>query len=74
MVARATCLIAKSKQHCPDGSIHFPDEFSITVGTFALGQVLNFRSLAYVTDCYDKLHLLKEVVPTGTEPLGCTLC
>jgi hypothetical protein len=35
---------------------------------FAPGQVLNFGSLAYVVDCYDKLHPLKEAAPAGDEP------
>jgi hypothetical protein len=36
---------------------------------FASSQVLNFGSLAYVVDCYDELHPLKEAAPTGDEPL-----
>jgi hypothetical protein len=35
---------------------------------FAPGQVLNFGSLAYVVDCYDELHPLKEAAPAGNKP------
>ena len=51
-----------------DGGVRFPDEFSITADAFVLGQVLNFGSLAYVTDCYDELHLLHGAMPAGNEP------
>ena len=50
-----------------DGSVCFLGEFSITVGAFALGQVLNFGSLAYVADCYGELRPLHGVVPAGNE-------
>jgi hypothetical protein len=37
---------------------------------FALGQVLNFGSLAYITDCYCELHPLHRATPAGNEPLA----
>ena len=37
-------------------------------GTFTMGQVLNFGSLAYITDCYGELHLHHRAVMAGNEP------
>ena len=51
-VAGATCLIAGASGTTPNGGVRFPFEFSIMVGSFALGQVLNFGSLVYVADYY----------------------
>ena len=62
-MAGATHLVAGASGTAPDGGVRFPGEFSITAGTFALGQVLNFGSLAYVADCYSKLRPLKEALP-----------
>jgi hypothetical protein len=67
-VARATCLVIEVGGTTLDGGDRFPGEFFITVGAFVLGQVLNFGSLAYVTDCYGELHPLNEVLPVGNEP------
>jgi hypothetical protein len=50
MVARATRLIVRASDATLDGCIRFPGKFFITTGGFALGQVLNFGSLAYVAD------------------------
>ena len=67
-MAGATCLVARASGTAPDGGVRFPGEFSITAGTFALGQVLNFGSLAYVAYCYDELRPLHGAAPVGTEP------
>jgi hypothetical protein len=61
-VVRATRLIAGGGCVAPDGGARLPGEFSVTTNAFALGRVLHFGSLAYVTDGYGKLHPLKEVV------------
>jgi hypothetical protein len=68
MVARATRLDARVGGTTPDDNVRFPDKFSITVGAFALDQVLNFESLVYVVDCYGELHPLHEAMPVGSEP------
>ena len=67
MVAKATHLVAEVSGTTPDGGVCFPDELSIVVGAFALGQVLNFGSLAYITDCYSELHPLHGAMPVGNE-------
>jgi hypothetical protein len=67
-MAGATRLIARTGSAAPNGSVRFPGEFFIMAGAFALGQVLNFGCLAYMTDCYGKLHPLNEVPPVGNEP------
>ena len=67
MVARATCLFTGASGTAPDGGVRFPSEFSVTTGTFALGQVLNFGTLTYVADCYGELCLLNGAVPVGNE-------
>ena len=75
-VAGATRLVTGASGTALDGGVRFPDEFFITASAFALGQVLNFGSLAYVADCYSKLHLLIGATPTGNKlpapppPLG----
>ena len=71
MVAKATHLVAEVSGTAPDGGVCFPDELSIVVGAFALGQVLNFGSLAYVAHCYGELHPLHGATSVGnksTEP------
>jgi hypothetical protein len=55
------------------GGVRFLGEFSITPDAFALGEVLNFGSLAYVTNCYDELCPLHKVAPTGNKPPTCPL-
>jgi hypothetical protein len=50
-VAGATRIIAGASGTTLDGRVHFPGEFFIIAGAFALGQVLNFQSLAYIADC-----------------------
>jgi hypothetical protein len=75
-VARATRLVAKASGTTPDGDVRFPSEFFIITGAFALGQVLNFGSLAYIADCYGELCPLNGAAPVGNElqvpspPLG----
>jgi hypothetical protein len=69
-VAGATHLIAEASGTAPDGGVRFPGEFTVMGGAFALGQVFNFRSLAYVADCYGELCPLHEVVSVGNEPLA----
>ena len=67
-VAGATRFVAGVGDATLDGGVRFPDEFSVMAGAFTPGQVLNFRSLPYVADCYGELHLLNEVPPAGNEP------
>jgi hypothetical protein len=67
-VAGATRLIVRASSATPDGGVPFPDEFSVMAGAFALGQVLNFGSLAYIANCYGELHQLHEAVPASNEP------
>jgi hypothetical protein len=75
-VARATRLVARASETTPDGDVRFPSEFFIIAGAFALGQVLNFGSLAYIADCYEELCPLNGATPVGNElqvsspPLG----
>ena len=68
MVAGATRLVARASGTASDSSVRFPSEFFIMAGTFTLGQVLNFGSLAYVVDCYGELRLLHGATPVGSEP------
>jgi hypothetical protein len=67
-VAGATCLIVKASGAALDSGVRFPDEFSVMVGAFALGQVLNFGSLAYIANYYGELHQLHGDVPASNEP------
>jgi hypothetical protein len=62
-VARATRLIARASDASPDDGVHFHSEFLVTVIAFTLGQVLNFGSLAYITDCYSELRPLCGTMP-----------
>jgi hypothetical protein len=66
-VARATRLVARASGTTPDGDVCFPGEFFVIGGAFALGQVLNFGSLAYITDCYGELCPLNGATPVGNE-------
>jgi hypothetical protein len=66
-VVETTRLVVGASGASPNGDICFPSEFSITASTFALGQVLNFRSQAYVTDCNGELHQLKEAMLASNE-------
>ena len=66
-MAGATRLIAGASGTALDGCVRFPSEFFVMAGAFAPGQVLNFGSLAYVTDCYGELCPLHGVVPAGNE-------
>jgi hypothetical protein len=67
MMAGATCLIAGASSATPDGGVCFLDEFFVTADAFALGQVLNFRSMTYFTDYYSELCPLNEATPARTE-------
>ena len=68
IVAGDTCLITRASGTALDGDVRFPDKFSITPGAFALGEVLNFGSLACITDCYGELLPLHGAAPVGNEP------
>ena len=67
-MAGATRLIAGASGATPDGGVRFPGEFSIMVSAFALGQVLNFGSLAYIAYCYGEFHPLGRAALAGNEP------
>ena len=66
-VAGAMRLIAGASGTAPNGSVRFLDEFSVAVGAFALGQVLNFGSLAYVADRHNELCPLNGATLVGTK-------
>jgi hypothetical protein len=68
MVAGATCLVTEASGIALDGGVCFLDEFSVTADAFALGQVLNFGWLAYITDCYGDLCPLHRAASLGNEP------
>jgi hypothetical protein len=67
-VAGATRLVNGASDTVLDGGVRFPGEFSVTAGAFTLGQVLNFGSLVYVTDCYGELHPLHGAASVGNKP------
>jgi hypothetical protein len=67
MVAGATRLVVGASGTAPDSGVRFPGEFFIIAGAFALGQVLNFGSLAYVSDCYGELRPLNGAALMGNE-------
>jgi hypothetical protein len=67
-MAKTIHLVVEASGTALDGSVYFPCEFSIVASAFALGQVLNFGSLAYSADCYSELHPLHGVVPVGNRP------
>jgi hypothetical protein len=69
-VAEATRLIIGASGTALDGGVHFPGEFSVMADAFAPGQVLNFGSLAYITDYYGELRPLHGVAPVSNEPLA----
>ena len=64
----ATRLVARASGAAPDGGVSFPGEFFIMTGSFALGQVFNFGSLAHIADCYGELHSLNGAAPMGSKP------
>jgi hypothetical protein len=66
-VAGATHLVARASGATIDGSIRFLGEFFITANAFALDQVLNFGSLAYIPNCYGELCPLNGVALTSNE-------
>ena len=66
-MAKTTCLIARASDTALDGDACFPSEFFITTGAFALGQVLNFGSLAYIIDYHGELCSLNGAAPAGNE-------
>ena len=67
-MAGATRLVAGASGTTPNGGVCFPGEFFIIADAFTLGQVLNFWSLAYITDCYGELCSLHRAAPVGNEP------
>jgi hypothetical protein len=67
-MTKATRPIAAASGTTLDGGARFPNEFSIIVGAFAPSQVLNFRTLAYVANCYGELRLLHGATPAGIKP------
>jgi hypothetical protein len=67
-MAGATRLVTGASGAAPDGGVRFPGEFSVVAGAFAIGQVLNFGSLAYIADCYDELRPLHGAAPAGNKP------
>ena len=75
-MARTTGLVTEASGTTLDNGVRFPGEFFIIVDASALGLVLNFESLAYVADCYGKLHSLDGTALMGNEfpapppPLG----
>jgi hypothetical protein len=50
MMVEATRLVPRASGITPDDGIHFPGEFFVMAGAFSMGQVLNFGSLAYITN------------------------
>lgn len=67
MVAGATRHFNGASHAVLDGGVRFPSEFFVTVDAFAPGQVLNFKTLAYVANCYSELCPLKEVTLVDNE-------
>jgi hypothetical protein len=59
-VVRVTHLVAGASSIAPEGGVRLPSEISVVHTTSVPSQVLNFGILAYITDCYGKLHLPKE--------------
>jgi hypothetical protein len=66
-VVGATHLITRASGIALDDGVRFPGVFFIIAGAFALGQVLNFGSLAYIVDCFGELRLLVGATPVGNE-------
>ena len=69
-MVRATRLVATADSAAPEGDVRFSGEVIVAAGGFVPGQVLNFESLAYIADCYNKLHPLMETVPVDNESLA----
>jgi hypothetical protein len=69
----ATYLAARAGGAALDSGVRFPSKFSIIADGFAPYQVLNFRSLANVTDYHGKLHPLKDVASMNNESLASCL-
>jgi hypothetical protein len=67
-VAGATRLVTGASGVAPGSSVRFLGEFFIIAGAFALGHVLNFGNLAYVTNSYGKLCSLIRAMSVGNEP------
>jgi hypothetical protein len=66
-VARANRLITGVSSAALDNGVRFPREFFVIAGAFTLGQVLNFRSLAYITECYGELRPLNRATPASSK-------
>ena len=73
-MAGATHLVTEVSGTNPYCGVHFRDEFFVMAGAFILGQVLNFVSLAYVTNCYGEVHPLQGVAPVDNESWHRPLC
>jgi hypothetical protein len=68
-VAGPTRLITGASSVATDSGVRFPGESSVAVGAFALVQVLNFGSLAYIADFYSELRPLHGAAPApGNKP------
>jgi hypothetical protein len=59
-IVGATHLITGASGATPDDGIRFPSEFSVAIDAHTLGQVLRFRSLAYIIDYHNELRLLQR--------------
>jgi hypothetical protein len=68
-VAEATRLIAEVGITALDSGVCLLGELSVMFDAFTLSQVINFRILAYVADCYGELCLLHGAALVGNEPL-----
>ena len=66
-MAVATRLFTRASGPTLDGNVRIPSKFFIIAGAFALGQVLNFGSRAYVADCYRHLRPLNGATPVCNE-------
>lgn len=55
--------VARTCSVTMEGGVLFSSVVILASGAFALGQVLNFGSLAYVADYSGELHSLKETAP-----------
>jgi hypothetical protein len=56
MVVRVNHLVDAASGAAPDDGICFTNEFFVKVGTFDVGQILNFGSLAFPTHYCGKFH------------------
>ena len=66
-MAEASRLVTGASGAALDGNVRIPGDFSVTPGAFALGQVLNFGSLAYIINYHGELCSLNGAAPAGNE-------